>query len=91
MLAGTAVQHSELSAELCDGLGGGMGGWGQARAGGDVCGHIAGSLRCTAETNQHCKATVGSTSVAQSRPTPVAPWTVAHQAPLSTGFSRQEY
>ena len=24
-------------------------------------------------------------------PTLVTPWTVAHQAPLSTGFSRQEY
>ena len=22
---------------------------------------------------------------------PVTPWTIAHQAPLSTGFSRQEY
>ena len=22
---------------------------------------------------------------------PMTPWTIAHQAPLSTGFSRQEY
>ena len=29
--------------------------------------------------------------VAQSRLTPAIPWTVAHQAPLSTGFPRQEY
>ena len=29
--------------------------------------------------------------VAQSCPTPVTPWTVAHQTPLSIGFSRQEY
>ena len=29
--------------------------------------------------------------VAQSCPTLVTPWTVAYQAPLSTGFSRQEY
>ena len=29
--------------------------------------------------------------VAQSRPTLVIPWTVAHQAPLSMGFPRQEY
>ena len=29
--------------------------------------------------------------VAKSCPTPVTPWTVAHQAPLSMGFSRQEY
>ena len=27
---------------------------------------------------------------AQSSPTLLTPWTVAHQAPLSTGFSRQE-
>ena len=30
-------------------------------------------------------------SVAQSCPTLVPPWTVAHQAPLSMGFHRQEY
>ena len=29
--------------------------------------------------------------VAQSCPTVCDPWTVAHQAPLSMGFSRQEY
>ena len=29
--------------------------------------------------------------VAQSCPTLCDPWTVAHQAPLSMGFSRQEY
>ena len=29
--------------------------------------------------------------VAQSCPTLATPWTVAHQAPLSMGFSRQEY
>ena len=29
--------------------------------------------------------------VAQSCPILLAPWTVAHQAPLSMGFSRQEY
>ena len=29
--------------------------------------------------------------VAQSRPTLVIPWTVAHQAPLSMGFFGQEY
>ena len=29
--------------------------------------------------------------VAQSCPTLVTPWTVAHQAPLSMGSSRQEY
>ena len=30
-------------------------------------------------------------SVAQSCPTLVTPWAVAHQAPLSMGFSKQEY
>ena len=29
--------------------------------------------------------------VAKSCPTLLTPWTVAHQAPLSMGFSRQEY
>ena len=29
--------------------------------------------------------------VAQSCPTLETPWTAAHQAPLSMGFSRQEY
>ena len=29
--------------------------------------------------------------VIKSCPTIVTPWTVAHQAPLSMGFSRQEY
>ena len=29
--------------------------------------------------------------VAQSCPTPSDPWTAAHQAPQSMGFSRQEY
>ena len=31
------------------------------------------------------------TKLLQSCPTHPDPWTVAHQAPLSTGFSRQEY
>ena len=33
----------------------------------------------------------GGGLVAKSCPTPVIPGTVAHQAPLSMGFSRQEY
>ena len=33
----------------------------------------------------------GGGLVAQSCPTLAIPWTIAHQAPLSTGFSRQEY
>ena len=34
---------------------------------------------------------IGGGLVAQSCPTLVTPWTVACQAPLSMGFSRQEY
>ena len=33
----------------------------------------------------------GGGVVAELCPTLVTPWTVAHQAPLSMGFSRQEY
>ena len=33
----------------------------------------------------------GSGSVAKSCPTLVTPWTVALQAPLSVGFSREDY
>ena len=33
----------------------------------------------------------GGGLVTKSCPTLVAPWTVAHHAPLSMGFSRQEY
>ena len=35
--------------------------------------------------------TSGSGFVAKLCPTLVTPWTVAHQAPLSMGFSSQEY
>ena len=35
----------------------------------------------------HC----GGGLVTKSCPTLVTPWTVAHQAPLSMGFSREEY
>ena len=37
------------------------------------------------------RATGGGDAVAKSYPTLMSPWTVAHQAPLSMGFSRQEY
>ena len=36
-------------------------------------------------------AAAGDGLVAKSYPTPATPWTVACQAPLSMGFSRQEY
>ena len=38
-----------------------------------------------------CLAGGGGGLVAKSYPTLVTPWTVARQAPLSIGFSRQEY
>ena len=41
------------------------------------------SLFCRAETNKHCKSTITNQLF-------VTPWTVAHQAPVSMGFSRQE-
>ena len=34
---------------------------------------------------------LSESDVAQSCPTLCDPWTVAYQAPLSVGFSRQEY
>ena len=42
-------------------------------------------------SNFHCKKCYGGGLVAKSCPTIVFPWTVACQAPLSIGFSRQEY
>ena len=38
-----------------------------------------------------CMKVKSETEVAQSCPTPRTPWTAAYQAPLSMGFSRQEY
>ena len=38
-----------------------------------------------------CKMGLGGALLAKSCPTLVTPWTVACQAPLSMGFSRQEY
>ena len=37
------------------------------------------------------KGVISESEIAQSCPTLCNPWTVAHQAPLSMGFSRQEY
>ena len=45
-------------------------------------------------TKSHIQLAYGSGDgglVAQSCPTRATPWTVAHQAPLSVGFSRQEH
>ena len=54
-----------------------------------ICIHTVGSLCCA----QRCEANYeGSVKVSVSRVRPfVTPWTVAHQAPLSMRFSRQEY
>ena len=38
-----------------------------------------------------CMKVKSESEVIQSCPTPATPWTAAHQAPLSMGFSRQEY
>ena len=38
-----------------------------------------------------CMKMKSESEAAQSRPTPIDPWTAAYQAPLSMGFSRQEY
>ena len=38
-----------------------------------------------------CMKSESESEVVQSCPTLVTPWTVAHQAPPSMGFSRQEY
>ena len=38
----------------------------------------------------HSSDSGGGGSVAELCPTLAAPWTIAHQAPLSMGFSRQE-
>ena len=38
-----------------------------------------------------CMKVKSESEVAQSCPTPATPWTAAHQAPPSIGFSRQEY
>ena len=40
---------------------------------------------------QDCSKDESESEVAQSCPTLCDPWTVAHQAPPSMGFSRQEY
>ena len=46
--------------------------------------------RIGVKTDKSCTKHIGGL-VAKSCPTLMTPWTVAHQAPLSTGFSRQEY
>ena len=47
-------------------------------------------MQFTLDLLTYCS-TVGDGLVAKSCPTLATPWTVAHQVPLSMGFSRQEY
>ena len=51
------------------------------------CDHIADQLQKNVGGESERK----ESEVAQSCPTLFNPWTVAYQAPLSLGFSRQEY
>ena len=49
-------------------------------------------LETTEHAHMHCSLRkVKESEIAQSCLTVCYPWTVAHQAPLSMGFSRQEY
>ena len=48
-------------------------------------------LSDSGETNVYREENEGEGEVAPSCPTLATPWTVSHQAPLSIGFSRQEY
>ena len=43
------------------------------------------------EKEYSCIESESESEVAQSCPTLYDPWTIAHQAPQSMGFSRQEY
>ena len=90
---GSTIQHKELCSMLCGNLDG-REVWGRM----DTCVHI-GVCVCIAESLCFPPETVTAllisyeceSEVAQSCPTLCDPWTVAHQAPPSMGFSRQEY
>ena len=91
----TAVQHRKSAwcsvMTQWDGMGGGE----EAQEGGDICIHMTGSQHCTAETNTTLKQLCFSECMCGQSLSCVLlfanPWTVAHQASLSMGFSRQEY
>ena len=72
-----------------------MGGMqGEVQEGGDICRYIAESLCSAAETNTTIvkQQLLFSSSVSNFSVQFLANlWTVAHQAPLSLGFLRQEY
>ena len=52
---------------------------------------MAESLRCSSEAITTLLIGYGGGLVAKSCPTLVTPWIASRQAPLSMGFSRQEY
>ena len=52
---------------------------------------MAESLRCSSEAITTLLISYGGGLVAKSCPTLVTPWILSRQAPLSVGFSRQEY
>ena len=84
---GPTVQHMELSSVLCGSLDG-RGGWGRM----DTSTCRAQSLCYSPETTTtlltgHESESGSHSDVSNS----VTLWTVAHQAPLSVRFSRQEY
>ena len=62
------------------------GAWGEM----DTCICMPESLCCHLKLSQHCSL-IGSVLVTQLCPAPCDPWTIAHQPPLFTEFSRQEY
>ena len=72
------------SSIFCDDLNGKRLGKGHVRI------HTAEPLCCAPEVITLLIHYGGGGLAAQSCPTLAIPWTVAHQAPLSTGFSRQE-
>ena len=57
---------------------------------GNVCIQIADSLCCQWKLTQQCKATVHVCYINSVLSNFATTWTVAHQAPMSVGFSRQE-
>ena len=69
-----------------------MAAWMGEESGGEwTCVCVAESLCCSPETITTLLTGYGGGFVAKSRLTLSIPWTVACQAPLSVGFSRQEY
>ena len=76
--------------DLCSIIGGSLDGRGVwERMDMYIC--MAESLRCSSDAITTLLIGYGGGLVAKSCPTLVTPWIASHQAPLSMGFSRQEY